>query len=133
MKCEFAVFVHRLAIGVHTNRVDRKSPLVILKTAFLEGCPYCPQVFSIKHITGELHNNENVIAIVYEGDDAIQKVRKAVGATNPDEAPPESIRGKYGKIHTKTACHETVIHASDIQENAEREIKLWFDESEIVN
>ncbi len=87
----------------------------------------------IKHITGELHNNENVIAIVYEGDNAIQKVREAVGATNPDEAPPESIRGKYGKIHTKTACHETVIHASDIRENAEREIKLWFDESEIVN
>ena len=87
----------------------------------------------IKHITGELHNNENVIAIVYEGENAIQRIRKEVGATNPHEADPCSIRGKYGKIHTKTSCHETVIHASDSKESAEREIGLWFDKKEIVN
>lgn len=87
----------------------------------------------IKHITGELHNNEKVIAIVYEGENAVQKVRNAVGATNPDDAEPCSIRGKYGKIHTKTACHETVIHASDSKESAEREINLWFDKKEIIN
>lgn len=87
----------------------------------------------IKHITGELHNNENVIAIVYEGENAVKKVRDAVGTTNPDEADPCSIRGKYGKIHTKTACHETVIHASDTPENAEKEVKLWFEEKEIMN
>jgi len=86
----------------------------------------------IKHITGKLHNNENVIAIVYSGKNAIQKVRDAVGKTNPDECKPYHIRGKYGKIHTKTNCHETVIHASDSKESAEREIKLWFDEGELV-
>ena len=86
----------------------------------------------IKHITGELHDNENVIAIVYEGENAIKKVRDSVGATNPDDASPSSIRGKYGKIHTKTSCHETVIHASDTPENGEREVKLWFDEKELT-
>jgi len=86
----------------------------------------------IKHITGELHNNENVIAIVYQGENAIQKVRDAVGKTNPDECEPHHIRGKYGKIHTKTNCHETVVHASDSKESAKREIKLWFDERELV-
>ena len=87
----------------------------------------------IQHITGELHNNENVIAIAYKGENAIQQIRDAIGATNPDEANPKSIRGKYGKIHTKTNCHETVIHASDSQENAEKEVNLWFDESEIIH
>lgn len=87
----------------------------------------------IKHITGELHNNENVIAIVYEGENAIQKVRQAVGSTHPDEAEPHSIRGKYGKVHTKTSCHETVIHASNTPKNGEKEVKLWFDKSELID
>ena len=87
----------------------------------------------IKHITGELHNNENVIAIVYVGKNAIQKVRDLVGETHPDKASPISIRGKYGKIHTETNCHETVIHASDSKKSAEKEIKLWFDEEELVS
>jgi nucleoside-diphosphate kinase len=86
----------------------------------------------IKHITGELHNNENVIAIVYEGDNAIKKIREFIGKTNPDEAEPWTIRGKYGKIHTKTNCHETVLHASDSPESAEREINLWFNKDELI-
>jgi len=38
---------------------------------------------------------------VYEGEDAVKKVREAIGKTNPDECEPWSIRGKYGKINTK--------------------------------
>ena len=87
----------------------------------------------IKHLTGELHNNENVIAIVYQGENAIKKVRNFIGATNPDEANPTSIRGKYGKIHTKTNCYETVIHASDSIDSANKEIKLWFNDCELIN
>lgn len=87
----------------------------------------------IKHITGELHNNENVIAIVYEGENAVTKIRNAIGKTNPDECEPWHIRGKYGKINTKTDCHETVIHASDSPESAKREIELWFNENELVD
>jgi nucleoside-diphosphate kinase len=86
----------------------------------------------IEHITGKLHNDENVIAIVYEGGNAVEKVRKAVGKSNPDESPPNTIRGKYGKIHTKTNCFETVIHASDSRESAEREINLWFDKNDLT-
>ncbi|HEB46907.1 MAG TPA: nucleoside-diphosphate kinase [Candidatus Pacearchaeota archaeon] len=86
----------------------------------------------IKHITGELHENENVIAIVYEGENAVKKIRECAGATNPEEAHPKSLRGKYGRIHSETKCHETVLHASDSPESAEKEIDLWFDKSEIV-
>ncbi len=86
----------------------------------------------IQHITGELHNHEKVIAIIYEGKDAVKKVREAIGKTNPDECEPWSIRGKYGKINTRNNCHETVVHASDSPESAKREIALWFDNDEIV-
>ncbi len=96
-----------------------------------KGKPFFEEL--IKHLTGELHNQEKVIAIIYKGKDAVKKVRKAIGKTNPDECEPWSIRGKYGKINTKTNCHETVIHASDSIESAKREIKLWFDDDEIAN
>jgi len=86
----------------------------------------------IKHITGELHNNENVIAIVYEGKNAIQKVRNLAGTTNPEEAEPNTIRGKYGRIHSQTDCYENLIHASDSKKSAEKEIALWFNDGELV-
>ena len=88
---------------------------------------------TIKHLTGEFHENENVVAIVYRGENAIQKVREFIGETNPEKAQPSSIRGKYGRIISEKDLFETVIHASDSIENAEREINLWFDKSELVD
>ena len=92
-----------------------------------------PQIFeeTIKYITGHYHVKK-VIAIVYSGDDAINKIRDAAGKTNPEEAHPTSIRGKYGRIHSKTGVFENVMHASDSKENAEAEIKLWFSPSELI-
>jgi nucleoside-diphosphate kinase len=86
----------------------------------------------IKHLTGELHNNENVIAIVYEGENAIKKVREIAGKTHPEESGFNTIRGKYGRWHSKTGCFENVIHASDSLESAKREINLWFKKDELV-
>lgn len=86
----------------------------------------------IQHLTGDFHNNENVIAMIYEGEDAVRKIRKAVGETHPDESSLTSIRGKYGKVHTNTGCFETVIHASDSPESAQREIELWFEKEDIL-
>ena len=87
----------------------------------------------IKHITGDLHNQENVIAIVYQGENAIKKIRGAAGKTNPEEADYNTIRGKYGRICSSNDCFENVIHASDSKENAEREISLWFKKDEIID
>jgi len=84
----------------------------------------------IKYITGQLHGENRVMALVYWGEDAITKVRKIAGATNPEEADPVSIRGAYGRILT-TGLFENVVHASSSSEEAEREIKLWFDPDEI--
>ena len=84
----------------------------------------------LKYIMGEYHKKK-VMALVYYGDDAIQKVRNICGATNPEEADPVSIRGAYGRITTK-GVYENVIHASTNPEEAEREIKLWFEPDEII-
>ncbi len=93
-----------------------------------------PKIFeeTLKYIMGEFHTNR-VLALVYKGNNAIEKVRTIVGKTNPEDAEPTTIRGKYGRINSKTGVFENVVHASDSTENAEKEIKLWFDETEIVN
>ena len=85
----------------------------------------------IKYIMGEYHTKK-VMALVYEGEDATAKVRKAVGATNPEKAEPTSIRGKYGRITSK-GIFENVVHASENEKEAEREIKLWFRPYELIN
>lgn len=84
----------------------------------------------IRYIMGEFHKKK-VMALVYWGEDAIQKVREACGKTNPEEADSVSIRGAYGRITTK-GVYENVIHASSNESEAEREIKLWFHPDEVI-
>lgn len=85
----------------------------------------------IKYIQGELHERRKVLAMVYWGEDAIRKVGDLAGATNPEEADPTTIRGSYGRITTK-GIYENVIHTSTNEQEAEREIKLWFQPDEII-
>ncbi len=85
----------------------------------------------IQYIMGELHKTYRVVAFVYEGEDAIKKVRDIVGDTNPENANPVTIRGAYGRI-TTTGVFENVVHASSSPEDAEKEIKLWFEPQELV-
>jgi nucleoside-diphosphate kinase len=85
----------------------------------------------IAYIMGELHNRRRVMALVYHGEDAIQKVRDICGATNPEEADPRTIRGAYGRI-TTSGIYENAVHASANPQDAEREIKLWFRPKELA-
>lgn len=85
----------------------------------------------IRYLQGELHDRRKVMALVYWGKDAIQKCRELAGATNPEEAESTSIRGSYGRI-TTSGVYENVIHVSSNKEEAEREVKLWFQPSEII-
>ncbi|MCD6093636.1 MAG: nucleoside-diphosphate kinase [Candidatus Omnitrophica bacterium] len=84
----------------------------------------------IKYICGEFHKRK-VLAMIYYGEEAISKVRELAGATNPEEADAVSIRGAYGRI-TTSGVYENVIHVSANEEEAEREIKLWFEPDEII-
>lgn len=85
----------------------------------------------IKYIQGEFHERRKVMALIYWGEGAIEKVRQICGATNPEEADSTTIRGSYGRITTK-GVYENVIHASRDAKEAEREIKLWFSPDEII-
>jgi nucleoside-diphosphate kinase len=69
-----------------------------------------------------------VFAMVWEGENVIATARQMMGKTNPQEAAPGTIRGDYGLTVGKN-----VIHGSDSPESAEREIKLFFKEEELVN
>ena len=80
---------------------------------------------------GEFHGRKKVMAMVYWGENAIEKCRTLAGATNPEEASSITIRGQYGRIKT-TGVYENVIHVSSDAEEAEREIKLWFQPDDII-
>lgn len=62
-----------------------------------------------------------VVAMVVEGPDAVVGMRQIMGATNPLEAAPGSIRGDLATI-----IGENIVHGSDSPASAEREIKLFF-------
>ena len=84
----------------------------------------------ISYIMGEFHV-KRVLALVYHGDNAIEKIRRVVGSTDPEKAEPTSIRGKFGRV-TRAGVFENVVHASENEKEAEREIKLWFRPEEPV-
>lgn len=85
----------------------------------------------IKYIQGELHERRKVMAMVYWGEGAIDKVRALAGATNPEEADPTTIRGSFGRITTK-GIYENAIHTSSNEAESEREIKLWFEPDDVI-
>ncbi|KMM38154.1 nucleoside-diphosphate kinase [Guptibacillus hwajinpoensis] len=67
-----------------------------------------------------------VFAMVWEGDNVISTARTMMGATNPKDANPGTIRGDYG-----VQVSMNVIHGSDSPTSAEREISLFFNENEL--
>jgi len=69
-----------------------------------------------------------VVGMVWEGKGVIASARKIIGATNPLNAEPGTLRGDFG-----VDVGRNIIHGSDAPETAEQEIKLWFKEEELVS
>ena len=116
-----------IIIGSKVVRVSRD--LASQHYEHLIGKPFFEDL--IKYFMGDIHKTNRIVAFVYQGEDAIKKIRDIVGDTNPETANPVSIRGAYGRITTK-GVFENVVHASSSIEDAEKEIKLWFQPAEIV-
>lgn len=95
----------------------------------LRGQPFFDDI--VNYLCGRYHKVKKLLAIVYYGENAIKKCRRIAGATNPEEASGTSIRGSFGRITTK-GLYENVVHVSSDSEEAEREIKLWFDPDDIT-
>ncbi|MFB5085118.1 nucleoside-diphosphate kinase, partial [Symbiobacterium thermophilum] len=121
--------VQRGLIGEVISRLERRGlKLVAAKLmrvsrelaeehyAQLKDKPFFPSL--IEFIT-----SGPVMAMVWEGPNAISIIRKTMGATNPANAEPGTIRADF-------ACDVSynVVHGSDGPESAEREIRLWFGE-----
>jgi nucleoside-diphosphate kinase len=100
----------------------------------------------IEYITGKVHyaekpHRQRVIAIVYQGPEAVKKVREVAGPTNPHaarEQKPGCVRSLGTIVTLRDGAGreigermDNLIHASATDEEAEREIKLWFKPNEI--
>lgn len=76
-------------------------------------------------------NQDVVIAEITKDNDVVNSVRTFIGKTNPKEADPSSIRGKFGEDDMNVAIKEgrlvqNLVHASDSDESAQSELALWF-------
>ena len=78
-----------------------------------------------------------VVAIVIEGPHAVEIVRKTLGATEPRQANPGTIRGDFASVESykladvRKRVLRNLVHGSDTPENAKHEISLWFNKEEI--
>ncbi len=121
--------VQRQLVGEVLGRFERKGlkiqqlKLVPLATAVVEE-HYAH--LNDKPFFGELVSfmtQSPVVAAILEGPSAVEVARQVIGATNPIEAAPGSIRGDLA-----IEAGENVVHGSDSDENAEIEIKRFFPE-----
>jgi len=126
--------VQRGLVGEVIRRLERKGfRLVALK------------MIRIDRPTAEVHYDEHrtkpffgelvdfitsgpVVAMVWEGQNVIQAVRTMMGKTNPLEAAPGTIRGDFGNN-----INFNIIHGSDSEASAQREIDLFFSSAEIFS
>lgn len=79
-----------------------------------------------------------IAALVLEGVEAVELVRKMVGATEPKSAAPGTIRGDYAHVSFKHADEKKIginnlVHASSSIEEAQQEIDVWFAKDELLN
>jgi nucleoside-diphosphate kinase len=93
---------------------------------------------SVFDVTAGFMQSGPVIALALEGVEAVTNVRRLVGSTFPNQAPPGTIRGDFA--HTSKAYTEAqhsvvanLVHASGNVEEAKYEVELWFSASELFD
>lgn len=125
--------MNRRIVGEIINRIERKG-LNLTAVKLMKITPELAQQHYAEHIKKSFFKDlvtyvtsAPVLAMVWEGDNCVALMRKLVGATNPAEALPGTIRGDYC-IHTDL----NIIHASDSPKSGERETALFFRPEEII-
>src|SRR6266699_5946743 len=131
--------VERSLILIKPDAVERKLAGEIL--ARIERRGFTLRAGKLVHVErelGETHYEEHrekpffgelvdfitsgpTLALVFEGEGAVATCRKVIGATNPADAEPGSLRGDFA-----LAMPDNLVHGSDSPESAEREIGIWF-------
>jgi nucleoside-diphosphate kinase len=121
--------VQRGIIGEVISRIERKGLKVValeMRTIETETAHAHYAEHAEKSFFGELVEfitSGPLVAIVAEGDRAIEAFRGLAGATDPVKATPGTIRGDYA-----LQVSQNIVHGSDSPDSAEREIKIFFPE-----
>jgi len=137
--------VERSLILIKPDAVERKLVGEILARIERRGFTLrAGKLIHVDHKLGETHYAEHreksffgelvdfitsgpTLALVVEGDGAIATMRTTIGATNPADAEPGSIRGDLA-----SSMPDNLVHGSDSPESAAREIALWFATDELA-
>ncbi|MCY1050099.1 nucleoside-diphosphate kinase [Mammaliicoccus sciuri] len=124
--------VQRNLIGEVVSRLERKGLKLVAAKLFQANEELAKEHYA-EHVEKPFFNDlvsfitsGPVFAMVIEGKNVVEVTRTLVGETNPTKAAPGTIRGDYG-----IDLGRNIIHGSDSNESAEREIGLWFDQSEL--
>lgn len=124
--------VQRNLIGEIVSRLERKGLKLVAAKLFQANEELAKEHYA-EHVEKPFFNDlvsfitsGPVFAMVVEGKNVVEVTRTLVGETNPTKAAPGTIRGDYG-----IDLGRNIIHGSDSNESAEREIGLWFDQSEL--
>jgi nucleoside-diphosphate kinase len=139
------VAVERTLILIKPDAVQRGLAGEILSRIERRGCTLrAGKLLRVSRDLGERHYDEHkakpffgelvefitsgpTLALVVEGEGAIATLRTTIGATNPADATPGSIRGDLA-----LAMPNNLVHGSDSPDSAQREIALWFSDDELV-
>ena len=126
--------VERKLVGEIISRLEKRGlKIAAMKTLWVdealakrhyavhEGKPFFEEL--VEFIT-----SGPIVAAVFEGEDAVTEVRSAMGATDPADAAPGTIRADLAED-----IGHNLIHGSDSEETAEKEIKLFFSKAEILD
>jgi len=126
--------VQRGLTGEIIQRFERKG-LKLVAMKFMMVTKEIAQKHYAEHIRKPFYpglekfiTSSPVVAMVWEGTNAIQKVRIMMGATNPDDAVPGTIRADYAMEKG-----QNLVHGSDMPESAAREIGIFFKPDEIID
>src|SRR6058998_2607819 len=139
LECPAAMAVERTLILIKPDAVRRRLAAEILGRIEARGFEIVAgKLLTASRDLGETHYAEHrekpffgelvdfitsgpTRALVVEGEGAILTCRKTIGATNPSDADPGSLRGEFA-----LAMPNNLVHGSDSPESAEREIGIWF-------
>lgn len=125
--------VKRKLIGEIVSRIERKGLNVVAMRLIKMSREAAERLYE-EHKGKSFYNDlvtyitsGPVLCMVVTGDEAVAVMRKMIGATDPKEAAPGTIRGDFA-----LSKGENVIHASDSEEKARNEISIFFSENDII-
>ncbi len=126
--------IQRGLIGEIIIRLEQRG-LKLVAAKFLQVTPLLAETHYATHKGKPFYDgligyitSAPVMAMVWEGLDAVAAIRQTMGSTKPTEADPGTIRHDFAMTVSRN-----LTHASDSVENAENEIALWFKPDELVN